>query len=289
VRRGDQVPEPARDPPAGRPASIAVCALTSRHLVGRLYSEPAVAIVGTLMTANLGIEQLVRTVVRRPEVRGLVVCGRDSPRFRAGQSLVSLIRSGVGAGGDIVGADGYRPRLRELSQELVEAFRTQVVLEDVRGHEDVGVLCTTIRRLSIRLDGDGSGVSGAPPRTAPQVMRPSSAHSDGRRATGFVQISPVGRRRTLETAGRGFVVIAVDRDEHRIVLRHYGPDLEPLHEMRGSRAESMLLGLLGAGVVAELDHAGYLGAELAKAETALRLGLHYEQDLPLRGEPPARV
>jgi transposase len=32
----------------------------------------------------------------------------------------------------------------------------------------------------------------------------------------------------------------------------------------------------------ELSHAGYLGAELAKAEAALRLDLRYEQDQPLR-------
>ncbi|MBD2830374.1 hypothetical protein ID875_27190 [Streptomyces globisporus] len=31
----------------------------------------------------------------------------------------------------------------------------------------------------------------------------------------------------------------------------------------------------------ELSHAGYLGAELAKAEAAARLGLHYVQDRPL--------
>lgn len=44
----------------------------------------------------------------------------------------------------------------------------------------------------------------------------------------------------------------------------------------------MLLGLIGAGIVNELSHVGYLGMELAKAETALRLGLGYEQDKPLR-------
>src|SRR5262249_32922099 len=39
-------------------------------------------------------------------------------------------------------------------------------------------------------------------------------------------------------------------------------------------------------LVTQLDHAGYLGAELAKAETALRLGLRYVQDRPLRATPP---
>jgi tetrahydromethanopterin S-methyltransferase subunit A len=44
----------------------------------------------------------------------------------------------------------------------------------------------------------------------------------------------------------------------------------------------MFLGLLREDLVSQLSHAGYLGAELAKAEAALCLGLCYEQDQPLR-------
>jgi tetrahydromethanopterin S-methyltransferase subunit A len=89
----------------------------------------------------------------------------------------------------------------------------------------------------------------------------------------------------------GFVVISLDRRARRIVLRHYDNDLTPRHEMTGVRAESMLLGLLRAGVIADPAHAGYLGGELTKAETALRLGLTYVQDVPLRapGRPGAAV
>jgi hypothetical protein len=41
-------------------------------------------------------------------------------------------------------------------------------------------------------------------------------------------------------------------------------------------------------LISQLSHAGYLGAELAKAESALRLGLgiYYEQDRPLRRSTP---
>jgi hypothetical protein len=44
----------------------------------------------------------------------------------------------------------------------------------------------------------------------------------------------------------------------------------------------MLLGLLRDGLVTQLSHAGYLGEELAKAQTALQFGLRYDQDRPLR-------
>ena len=50
----------------------------------------------------------------------------------------------------------------------------------------------------------------------------------------------------------------------------------------------MLLGLLRDGLVTQFSHAGYLGEELAKAQTALQFGLRYDQDRPLRPrESPA--
>jgi len=52
--------------------------------------------------------------------------------------------------------------------------------------------------------------------------------------------------------------------------------------MRGRGATSMLLGLLRDGLVTQLSHAGYLGEELAKAQTALQFGLRYDQDRLLR-------
>ena len=51
----------------------------------------------------------------------------------------------------------------------------------------------------------------------------------------------------------------------------------------------MLLGLLRDGLVTQLSHAGYLGEELAKAQTALQFGLRYDQDRPLMPrEAPAQ-
>ncbi|HZY94488.1 MAG TPA: hypothetical protein VFE98_06465 [Candidatus Bathyarchaeia archaeon] len=51
----------------------------------------------------------------------------------------------------------------------------------------------------------------------------------------------------------------------------------------------MLLGLLREGLVTQLSHAGYLGEELSKAQTALQFKLRYDQDRPLRPrEPPAK-
>jgi len=48
----------------------------------------------------------------------------------------------------------------------------------------------------------------------------------------------------------------------------------------GESARDILNTLIDNGSVSRLDHAGYLGRELAKAELALRLGKSYSQDEP---------
>ncbi|PSJ25665.1 hypothetical protein B7P34_26930 [Streptosporangium nondiastaticum] len=274
VRPGEGTAGPA-------PARVAVCTLSSRELAGPLARLPGVALAGTLMTANLGIEEIVRTLARERTVRGLLVCGRDSPRFLAGQSLVALFRRGLPPGsGRIPGAAGHLPVLRSVTRREVEEVRARVELVDLRGERDPAVLRAAVAALV-------SALREAPPPTGgPGDGAASYGHND----PAFGLLHPVGRRKPLDTGIDGFVVITVDRAHGRIRLRHYDSDVTPRHEMQGTRGETMLLGLLEAGVIEDPAHAGYLGGELAKAETALRLGLHYEQDLPLRppGRPPRR-
>src|SRR5437899_4356418 len=106
----------------------------------------------------------------------------------------------------------------------------------------------------------------------------------------FVSIRPGGQREPLAYDPKGYFVISLDREKEEIVLRHYLPDHTPAHEMRGRGATSMLLGLLREGLVTQLSHAGYLGEELAKAQTALQFGLRYDQDRPLRpSETPVKA
>jgi dihydropteroate synthase-like protein len=52
-------------------------------------------------------------------------------------------------------------------------------------------------------------------------------------------------------------------------------------EVAGRSAKDLLNTLIDRGLVSRLDHAGYLGRELQKAELALRLGRSYNQDEPL--------
>jgi acyl carrier protein len=248
------------------PRVVGVCTLTTRWLARELDDAPGVAVAAPLMTANLGIEELVRSVLRDNPIRVLVLCGRDSRLFRPGQSMLALARNGVRERDRrIIGAGGHQPYLHGLSVTDVETFRSQVRVVDFQGIVDPALL--RMRIAAYACSSEGAGADG----TARSSPRPR-----------FIPLRPGGRRRQIQTTGEGFFVISADPVRRELTLRHYREDCTPAHEMRGRRAESMVLGLIGAGLIREPSHAAYLGAELTKAETAIRLGLDYFQDIPLR-------
>jgi dihydropteroate synthase-like protein len=75
----------------------------------------------------------------------------------------------------------------------------------------------------------------------------------------------------MDTAGSFRIHIT----DEKIVASH------PKMEVAGISAKDILNTLIDFGLVARLDHAGYLGRELEKAEIALRLNRSYSQDEPL--------
>src|SRR5712691_8947132 len=255
-------------------APVAVCALTSDELIQPLAQVPGVAIAGEVQTANLGIERIILNVTANPSIRFLFLCGKESRLFRPGQTLGALFDNGIDPEGRVVGAQGYEPVLRNLPREQVDAFRHQVEFVDWMGEKDMALLQERIRDLAARNPG----------RFDAQWLRGSATASSSSQRDRFRAIRPGGQREPLIYDPKGYFVITLDRAAGQIVLRHYLPDHTPAHEMQGRSAESMLLGLLREGLVSQLSHAGYLGAELAKAESALRLGssIRYEQDRVLR-------
>ena len=252
---------------------VAVCALTSEKLMGPLAAVHGVAIAGMVYTANLGITRIVVNITSNPAIRFLLICGRDSALFKPGQSLVALSEKGIDEKKRIVNAAGYDPVLPSIDPEQVKQFRKQVEVVDWTGEEDLEVLSDRVKSLADR---------------NPGVFVTGQVAAVGRKREEFVSIHPGGQREPLIYDPKGYFVISIEPEAGEIVLRHYLPDHTPSHEMRGRGATSMLLGLLLDGLVTQLSHAGYLGEELAKAQTALQFGMRYDQDRPLRlSAPPA--
>src|SRR3989441_3807 len=254
---------------------VAVCALTSERLISPLVALPGVAIAGMVYTANLGITRIIANITSNPAIRFLLICGKDSALFKPGQSLVALAEKGVDDKRRIIDAAGYDPVLPSIDPEQVTQFRKQVEVLDWTGEEDLQVLQERVKSLSDRNPG--------------VFTSEKKETGEPRRQEEFVLIRPGGQREPLLYDPKGYFVITIEPEQKEILLRHYLPDHTPAHEMRGRGATSMLLGLLREGLVTQLSHAGYLGEELAKAQTALQFGLRYDQDRLLRPrETPAQ-
>jgi tetrahydromethanopterin S-methyltransferase subunit A len=246
--------------------SVAVCTLSSRDLIAPLAALPGVAIAGRLVTVNLGIERMVTNIAGNPAIRALVLCGADSPVFDTAQGVRSLLENGVAADRRIIAARGHLPVLRGLPVERIERFRRQVVLVDASGVTDVAAIARTVADAVERA------------AALPPLPATSDFGADQPAEPTFKRIPSGGHREPIGYDPKGFFIITLDRPAGEILCRHYLSDNTPAHEIRSHSAERILLGLLRAKLVSQLGHAGYLGAELAKAETALRLGLDYEQD-----------
>lgn len=242
-------------------APVAVCALTDDGLAAAVAREadPGVAIVGTLQTENLGIERVIANTLANPNVRFLVVVGPDSRQaigHLPGQSLIALARDGIDAARRIVGAHGKRPVLRNITPEAVEHFRRSVEVVDLVGTADVDTLMTAIRACAARQPGP------AAPFKSESVVTPLTGHLPSR---------------TIPDPA-GYFVLYVDRPRHRLSLEHYRNEGLLDSVVEGATAAEVYTPAIEHGFVSRLDHAAYLGRELARAEWALRAGEPYVQD-----------
>jgi len=98
--------------------------------------------------------------------------------------------------------------------------------------------------------------------------------------------NPIKKREQAFLDLEGMFKIAIDRDEGKIVAIHYATDKtdKPDRIIKGEIAEVVYGTILGLGLVKRLDHAAYLGSELAEAEIALKTGKNYVQDGSLFGK-----
>jgi len=268
VTRGDYV---VGDPSA----PVAICTLTSASLSEPLAMLPGVAIAGKVYTPNLGIEKIILNITANPNIRFLLVCGKESPVFWVGQALAYLFSQGVDREHRIIEARGHYPVLVNLSSERIEAFRRQVELVDCTGEIRQELIAEKVQELALRNPGPFlQMITGEPEVLLPPEPDPEADSQ-------FKPLRPGGHRQPLTYDPNGFYIIQVDHTRGEIVVRHYLNDHTPAHILRGRFAEPILLGLIREGLVTQLSHAGYLGVELTKAETALKLGKKYEQDKPV--------
>lgn len=254
-------PLPGNYTPLRYHAPVAICTLTDDHLAGELarLADPDVAIVGTLQTENLGIERLIQNVVADPNIRFLIVCGRDSQQavgHLPGQALVALAANGIDDSARIIGALGKRPVLRNVDRGAVEHFRQCVTVLDLRNAEDPAAILAAVHTCAGRYPGPAQSFAGTRPV---ETIR------------GYVP-----KRMTPDPAG--YFVIYPDRERHMLFLEHYANTGVLGVVIEGATATEVYIPAVERGLVTRLDHAAYLGRELARAEASLTSGEPYVQD-----------
>ncbi len=252
-------------------AGVAVCTLNDDQLAATIAkkSEAHLAIVGTLRTENLGIERLILNVVANPHIRFLIVCGPDSKQavgHLPGQSLLALSRNGQDQASRIIGARGKRPVLKNLSHDAVEHFRATVQVVDFIGNADLSAILDAAQGCAARYPGPGM------PLCPQRVIQPVHGYLPDR----------------MIPDPAGYFVVYADRRRGLISLEHYQNDglLDRLIE--GANAAEVYFPAIDQELVSRLDHAAYLGRELARAEQSLLAGEPYAQDAaPERFSLPA--
>lgn len=240
---------------------VAVCTLNSESLAASLANRKpdGLAIVGTMHTENLGIERLIKNVLANPHIRFLLLCGEDTQQavgHLPGQSLECLFRNGLDDQGKINGAHGRRPVLRNVSREEVRAFVNQVELVSFIGVQDEEILIERIDTASERNPGP-------------------YAHAFVETTVKRIHATDPTRL-TLDKAG--YFVIYPEQRTKSLVVEHYTNQGVLDCMMEGSSTGALYTEAVERSLVTRLDHAAYLGCELARAEQSLLQGTQFVQD-----------
>ncbi|HEC56667.1 MAG TPA: tetrahydromethanopterin S-methyltransferase subunit A [Candidatus Syntrophoarchaeum butanivorans] len=95
--------------------------------------DAGAALSGMLQRENIGIEKLICNIVSNPNIRYLIVCGREAYGHLPGETLRNLIENGIDENGWIIGARALTPYLPNIPKEAIERFRRQIKLIDLVG------------------------------------------------------------------------------------------------------------------------------------------------------------
>ncbi len=247
----------------GDPKScVAVCTLKE---VDMILPVQKTAISGRCLTENVGIERVIKNLVSNPNIRFLILCGTEPKGHFVGQAFKCVRDNGV-KDGNIIGAAGAMPYLKNTSQEEIERFNKQIELVDLIDVVDV-------KKIEESIDSC--------------ISRDPGAYEDVQKIE-IKQIKTIPANfdhvKDISLDKAGWFLISPDRERKEIVAEHYvgyGADAKAHCRIVGKTAEEIAGTITNLGLVSDLYHATYLGKELEKAEIALKTGKQYEQDKPL--------
>jgi len=201
----------------------------------------------------------IRNTIANPRLRFVIICGQEVEQqigHHPGGSLLALAADGTDDKGRIVAAPGRRPRLPNLTADETAHFRAYIEVGDLIGTGGPAVILAAARERGAR---DPSPAPDPPGRLTVPIQRAVPAH-----------------RTNADPAG--YLVIYVDSGRQVLVIEHYRNDDLLTAVVEAAKATDGYASVLAAGLVGRLDHAAYLGRELARAEHALHSNARYRQN-----------
>lgn len=244
---------------AGR---VAVCTLSSRELIAEVIgqAEACIGIAGRCDTENIGVEKVVLNLLAAPRIRWLILCGTEAEGHRTGDAFRQLKANGVDANMRVLESASWRPILKNLTLKDVARFREQIEVIDLVGEHDPSMIAAVAREFAVK--------------EVPSI--PDFA----REAVAFEKIQARNPEK-LKLDPAGFFIVLPNPDTGVIVCEHYENNGRLVHVVEGRKGPLIASTVVERGLVTRLDHAAYLGRELAKAEMAIQTGALYVQDAAL--------
>jgi len=90
-------------------------------------AESGAAFSGMLQTEGIGMEKMICNIVANPNIRYILLCGRESSGHTPGEALITLKQNGVDNAMRIIGSTALSPYLPNLPRAVVDRFREQIV------------------------------------------------------------------------------------------------------------------------------------------------------------------
>jgi tetrahydromethanopterin S-methyltransferase subunit A len=134
----------------GRGSNISLCALSSINLlitISKLDIMDDLLIAGRLHSENKGIDQMIDYCINHPQLKYLLLCGKDTKGHYPGDALICLIEHGIDEEGKILGTIAPYPFLCS-DKENVLKFKKQISVIDMRNCFDIHKISEIIYGLN---------------------------------------------------------------------------------------------------------------------------------------------
>jgi tetrahydromethanopterin S-methyltransferase subunit A len=263
-------------------APVAVSTLASIKLEEKLarLKPKGLCIVGKTETENIGIDKIVKNVVSNPSIRSIIVAGKDTEGHKSGKTLLALWENGVDKNMRVIGSEGRRPILKNVSGADVDKFRKQISIEDMIGCEDTKLLVNKIGELSrqaaVQPAASGCGCHGKCSDTV-TISLPSLIIPKTSAAVATVKAKKYSKS-SIKLDKAGYFVILPQKNKANILVEHYSYDNKLIRKIEGKNSRDIYLTIISNNWVTDLGHAAYLGKELSRAELSIKNGYRFVQD-----------